>query len=435
MSCCGGCAKGTGCAGGACSVGARPVRMTGGPPLPVDRIGFVAKSTGALFGGKPDWTGAAPGPQAMQAPSVFASALENEARAVWDLVVRFHPGMTCEVWNALPGSKKYGLVRAVSAPASETKGRVPVQQKGIVAGHKGGTPFTLYGNDGATLGGYSRDPNALELEPWPYIHRNFPDDAVIAAIDRMCSVKPAGLPDADMTITPEEAGIGGGSSSSNQAAREQAIGAAVVGSIGSVGNTILSLVREANQSDARAQQAALAASTARIAQQQSREQALVAAVTEANGAAFDADTALRQLSAGNRAQAIATLSAAQGRLAAAIGAAAVPDIGTNPALTSALGAGRSHVGAAAAQVDASAPPSIQPVVNPYQGLTLPPPSAGMWQRFTDWVSTTTAGKVVVGGAAVLAAGYATGLIGGRRSPMHNPARRRHHRRARRGRMA
>mgnify|MGYP007122129048 CR=1 FL=1 len=165
------------------------------------------------------------------------------------------------------------------------------------------------------------------------------------------STPPASSGGSTPASRPAASSSGGGGITTEQGI---AIANAAVNAIGAAGNTVLALVREANRSDAEARQRAAEEAAARIARQDSREAILINAVTEANGAGFDAGDARRMLRAGDRAGAVAKLSTAQGRLAAALGAQAV--FATSPALSTAISTARSAIADAARQIDASAPP-------------------------------------------------------------------------------
>lgn len=175
--------------------------------------------------------------------------------------------------------------------------------------------------------------------------------------------------------------------------------AAIVTALGPIftaaGSTVIGLVREANQHDADVRRQEAEAATARIAAATSRDALLVAAVTEAEGAAFDAQTAGRQLRQGDRATATVTLSGAQGKLAAAIGAATA--FGTNTTLAASIERGRTAVAATATAIDASAPMGTS-----MYGLDITNPGITGIAAPTPWYMQPL---VVLGAAAVAVAAF------------------------------
>jgi len=192
------------------------------------------------------------------------------------------------------------------------------------------------------------------------------------------------------------AGAAPAASSATTAQNQQAVINGVVSTIASAGGTVLALVREANAHDAQVRQQEAEAAAARIARNDSREAMLIAAVTEATGAGYDAQTALRTLRNGDRTRAIELLSAAQGRLAAAIGtSSAFPG---STMLVTAISSARSNVSAAATEIDRSAPVGTPPS-NP---LNTAPTTVT-----TPWYKQPLA--IVAGVAAV-----AVGVLAGRR---------------------
>lgn len=192
----------------------------------------------------------------------------------------------------------------------------------------------------------------------------------------------------------------GSAATGPSAAEVNAVIGGVSTAIAGAAGTVIGLVREANRADAEARTREAEAAAVRIARNDSRESMLIAAVREASGAGFDAQTALRMLRAGDRMGAITQLSTAQGRLAAAIGtAAAFPG---STALNSAISSAQSAVGAAAREIDSSAPINTPPT-NPLN--TNPPlPEQGAAQ---PWYKQ----PLVIAGAALAAA---LAFVAGRR---------------------
>lgn len=149
-------------------------------------------------------------------------------------------------------------------------------------------------------------------------------------------------------------------------ASQQRIEAAAIAAANSALATTVGLIRAATTHDAEARTAAAIAAAGRIARGQELEAVLANAVLEARGASDDADAASRQLAAGDVARATATLTAAQGRFAAAIGTAAV--VPGSALLSQAIDGAKNHLRAATDGLNAATPPGVSPPPAPPAGL-------------------------------------------------------------------